>query len=286
MKQALLATIGFSFFYGLQIVLQKLFLKSAIQPLHLNFLTSLSSFIILTLYFWLFNKKVFVFKMDRKVSLWYFIAAMLWIIAELLSIFGLKISSSVNFSILSRLTIIFTYLIAIIFFKEVYKTNKIIAVFLAFFGALAVVFNYKTNLKINYGDIFFILFALGNSVSGLFRQKITKHITSFQLTYLMYLLAVIVLGFITIVFFPIKEIKIWNFIIFNSILSLAGFNLVNYAIAKGGASFFAVASSILPFVTAIFSFLILGQLPLINQIVGGLLIIFSIFLFQKKYANY
>lgn len=283
MKQALIATIGFTFFYGLQIVLQKLFIKTAIHPLHLNFLTNLSSFIILTIFFALFNRDIFNFKSEnRKLSKLILIASLLWIAADLSTIFGLKISSSINFSILSRLTVIITYILAILFFKESIKTNKIVAVLVAFIGSLIVVYNFKSAIKINYGDLLFVNFAVTNSVSGLFRQKITKNISPIQLTYFMYGISVIVLGLITFIFLPIKEISVLYFIILNSILALVGFNLVNYAIAKGGATFFSLTSSLLPFVTAIFSFLILKQLPFITQVIGGVIIIFSIFLFQRK----
>jgi drug/metabolite transporter (DMT)-like permease len=285
MRQALLATIGFSAFYGLQIVLSKMFLKDAIHPLHLNFLTCLMSFIILSIYFWIFDKKHLSLKIDKKMSGLFLLVTILWIAADMLALTGLKISSSINYSILSRLGVIVTYVLAVLFFKEVFKLNKTIAVILSFIGAITVVYNFRSKVSINVGDLLFLASTASNSISGLFRQRVTKHVSSFQLTYMMFGLGALVLGIITFIFLPLNTIPVPWFILANSVLALIGFNFVNYAIAKGGASFFSVASSLLPVATAIFSFFILKQLPLVNQIIGGFIIVFSIFLFQKKHEN-
>lgn len=281
MKQALLATIGFSIFYGLQITLSKIFLKDAINPLHLNFLTCLVSFIFLTIYFLIFKRKNFKIKLNKKIPL-FLIITVLWLAADLFAMFGLKISYTINYSILSRLGVIFTYILAVTFFNEKHRFNKILGVLVSFLGVLVVVYNFKTNLLINIGDLFFLATALSQSASGLFRQKITNYISSLQLTYLMFGTGAIILGVLTIIFLPLTNFPVPLFIIVNSMLALVGFSFVNYAIAKGGASFFSVASSLLPVATAIFSFLILKQLPTFNQIIGGILIMLAIFLFQKK----
>lgn len=91
-----------------------------------------------------------------------------------------------------------------------------------------------------------------------------------------------ILGLVTYFFSPIKAAPPSGFIIFNALVGLIGFNLVNYAIQKGGAAFFSIVSNVLPLFTIVFSFVIFKNLPVLTQIAGGLLIVFSIFLFQKK----
>ena len=98
----------------------------------------------------------------------------------------------------------------------------------------------------------------------------------------MFCLSTLILGLLTFFLDPLKELVIPQFIIAISIFGLLGFNLVNYAIQKAGASFFSVVSSLLPLFTAVFTFFILGTLPTFNQLIGGLIIIFSIYIFQKK----
>ncbi len=143
MKQALLASLGFCLFFSLQIVLQKKFLVSQINPLQMNFFMSLVSFILLTIYGYFFNKKIFSFKLIKPVFKPYLIATLLWIAADLFAIFGLKLSSSVNYSILSRTTVFFTYLMAILFFREKYFFNKIISIILSLIGSFLIVYNYN-----------------------------------------------------------------------------------------------------------------------------------------------
>lgn len=282
MKKAFFATIGFCILFGLQIVLQQLFLKSSIQPLHLSFLTNLSSLILLTIYFSLFNRKVFSFKINKKAVIWFFAAAVLWIIADLSTMFGLSLSSSINLSLLSRLQVFLTYILAVLFFHETFLKNKLLTVILSLVGGIILVLNFQSSIKFNFGDLLFFIFTLAISLSGLFRQNVTKYISPFQMTYLMYILSVSLMGIMTFIFFPLSKIEVPGFIIFNSVIGVSGFILVNYAISVGGATFFSVVSSLLPLFTAFFSYLILKQLPSINQLVGGLIIIFSIYLFQKK----
>lgn len=282
MKKALIATLLFCSFFGLQIVMQKLFIKSSIHPLHLNFLTCLTSFILLTIYFSIFNRKIFELKQSNKTLVLFFIATLTWVLADLFSIFGLKISSSINFSIISRLQTFITYFCAVIFLKESLKKNKIIAIFISFIGSIIVVYNFQSAIKISVGDLLFLGFAVLISVSGLLRQGVTKSMNHFQLTYLMYGVASIILGLITFLVFPLTTISVPLFIVFNAIIGLAGFTLVNYAIHQGGASFFSIVATLLPAFTAFFSFLILRQIPTINQIAGAGIISFGIYYFQTK----
>ena len=103
-----------------------------------------------------------------------------------------------------------------------------------------------------------------------------------QLTYLMFLYAAVILGVITFIFMPIKNITAYSFIVTNAVTGLIGFSLVNYAIQKGGAVFFTLVANLLPVFTIVLSFFILKEAPILTQILGGTLIIISIFLFQKK----
>lgn len=285
MKKAFFATIFFCALYGLQIVTQKIFIKSAIHPLHLNFLTCLTSFILMTIYFAIFDRKMFLVKQTKNNLTFFFLAVFTWVLADLSSIFGLQISSSINFSIISRLQTFITYFLAVLIFKESFKKNKLIAIFISFLGSLIVIISWQTNLKISFGDSLFLIFAFLISVSGLIRQKVTKTMNPFQMTYLMYGLASLLLGIIVFFFKPLTNIDVPLFILFNALLSLSGFSLVNYAIHQGGAAFFSVTASLLPVFTAFFSFLILKQLPSINQIFGGVIIATGIFLFQYHKVN-
>lgn len=282
MKKAFIFSVLFCVFFSLQLVLQQLFLRNSITPLHLTFLTNLFAFILITAYLLFFNRKFFKIKFTKK-SFWIFTAATLtWMIADISSMFGLKYSSSINMSLISRLQVIITYVLAVIFFKETLTKNKTVAAILAFVGGLFVVYDFKSAVAINPGDLLFLLFSISITVSSLFRQKIYKHLPAIQLTYFMYGISALFFGAVTIIFFPLKTVPVPGFILSNSIIALLGFICVNTAIGLGGATFFSVVSSILPLFTAILAFFILGNAPLMTQVVGAVIITYSIYLFTKK----
>jgi drug/metabolite transporter (DMT)-like permease len=282
MKQALIATIAFALIYAFQIVLQQVFVRGAIEPLHLNFLSYTVSTIILTCYFLLFRKKDFIVKPEKKITPFFFVALIGWMLADFFAVYGLKFSSSINYSILSRLMIFVVFILSVFFLKEKVTLNKILSTILAVVGSILVIYKFQAKLAINWGDVFFLITVFVQSISSVTRQKVTKHISSIQLTYLMFLYASIIFGAITVIFMPIKSISSYGFILVNSVTGLIGFSLVNYAIQKGGAVFFTLAANMLPIFTILLSFIILKQAPLISQVGGGILIVASIFLFQRK----
>lgn len=282
MKQAFFATLFFCFFYSIQIVAQQFFVRNFIHPLHLNFLSYFLASFILTIYFLIFNKKSLVFTQNNKIFPFFILAFSGWMCADFFATYGMKFSSSTNYAILTRLMIFVVFIFSILFLKEKSNKFKILSTILSVIGGFFVIYNFKSSFKINIGDIFFLGTVFTQSISSITRQKVTKHMSSLQLTYLMFLYATIVLGCITFIFLPIKILPDYKIILFNSITALVGFSLVNYAIQKGGAVFFTLVATLLPVFTVIFSFIILKQMPIFSQFIGGLLIIASIFLFQKN----
>jgi drug/metabolite transporter (DMT)-like permease len=283
MNQALIAAISFCLVFGLQLVLQQLFLQSSIHPLHLITMTNSLSFLFLTVYALLFRRDFFIFKLSRRNLLWFLLATYCWIFADLAVVFGLTMSSSVNLSLLSRLQVFATYFGAILFLGEKGTTQKFIAIAISFLGTVIVINVSQARVGLNLGDILFLVFTACISVSAILRQKVSTAISSYQMTYLMFGISALTLNAITLFMQPITSAKdmTW-FIAVNSLLGLIGFSSVNFAIAKGGATFFTLVTNLLPVSAVIFSFLVFRTLPTINQIIGGCIIVISIFLFTKK----
>ena len=278
MNTPLVAAFGFCALYGLQIVLQSSFLKTSVHPIQLMFLTNAVSFLILTVFHAVTNRNMFRIFMTRNVRILFLTATALWIIADMSSMIGLSISSSVNLSILSRLQIFITYIGAVMFLGEVYSPIRVVALGLAFVGSLLTVFRGQM-LAFTTGDVLFLVFTAAISISGLLRQKISGQMSVHQMTYLMYGISTAVTGIFTVIYAPLNTIPVPGFIPINAMLSLLGFTCVNYAIAKGGAAQFSLVSSILPFVAAIFSYVLLKEIPTPYQMIGGAIIIGSILLF-------
>lgn len=280
MTRALLASIGFCIVYAFQIVLQESFVRSSIEPLHLNFLTYTLAAGIMTLYFLLFSGKSFHIKPNKSLTRLFAITTGMWLIADFSAVYGLKFSSSLNYSLLTRTMIFVVFLLSVFFYKEKFIWQKIIAIILAGIGSVLVVLQFDTILTINPGDIFFLITVVTLSVSSIVRKDITRSISSLQLSYGMFFFAAIIYAILTFFFFPITYNVPLAAVFINTITGLVGFNLVNYAIQEGGAVFFTLVSNLLPVFTALFSLILLGKFPEIYQLIGGMLIIGSIFLFQ------
>lgn len=278
MSLSIIAAFGFCVLYGLQIVLQSSFLRTSVHPIQLMFLTNAASFFLLTVFHIATNRGIFRIRLSRSTWVFFLVATVLWISADMSSMIGLSISSSVNLSILSRLQLFVTYIGAVMFLGEAYTPLRVVALILAFCGSLLTVVRGQT-LVFTTGDILFLVFTAAISVSGLLRQKISGRISVHQMTYLMYGISSVVTGICTVVFAPIHTIPVPGFIPVNALLSLLGFTCVNYAIAKGGAAQFSLVSSMLPFITAIFSYFLLKEVPTPYQLIGGMIIIGSILLF-------
>ncbi len=274
------ASLLFCIVYGLAIVLQSVYVKNSISPLQLLFLTNTVCFFILSAVFSLSHRSVFRLHQPRSILYLFLIAALTWIAADISSIFGLKLSVSINFSIISRLNLFLTFIGAVLFLGEKKSPRKMIALLLAFFGTIITVYS-GGEVSMNAGDLLFLVFAVLISVSGLLRQKISPAMGVRQMTFWMFGLSALVNGALVAFLDPLSGIPVPGFILVNSVLGLAGFTLVNYAISRGGAPLFSLVSSLLPVSAAFFSFTITGQTPVFHQIAGAVIIMGAIVLFVK-----
>lgn len=281
MNTAVLAGFGFTVLFGLQVVLQSATLKSSVHPLQLLFLVYLACAVILTIVYSVVNRKVFSLRL-RGVGLSLFlVATLLWILGDIVTFVGLTTSSSINFSILSRLNLFFTYIGAVVFLREPATFKKGFALCLGFVGSVIVSFHGQ-RLFFSNGDVLFVLSALFVSGSGLIRQHIGKDVSSLQITYWMFALASVILGIIVALVAPITVIPHIGSVTAIAILAVGGFTFVNYSIIHGGASQFSLIATLLPLMTAVFAYFIHHEVPSVNQLFGGALIIVSIVLFTRN----
>lgn len=281
-KKALILSLMFSLLYAATIVLQQFFLKSSINPLNLNFFTYLFSASILTIYALSFKKETFIFKSRKGLMLGIVSGIIGSVMADLAVVYGLKNSSSINWGIISRLSVLMTFFLAIFMVNEKVNLRKIIAIIISLIGVLLVVYKPGSKVILNIGDILFLVALFCFSYSNILCQQALEHITIWQLTYLRFASTAIVLGILFFVFSHFEKITVWGFIIFNGLSFIAGITLVNIIIKKAGATFFAITSNMVPIFIVIFSIFILKQAPTLFQILGGTAIIGSILIFEKR----
>jgi drug/metabolite transporter (DMT)-like permease len=280
MKAAFLAAAVFSALYGLQTVLLQSIVRVFISPLHLNFLINVLATLVVG--FYLLMTKPSGLKIRSPKGLGYGILAGILGsgVADLLVLLGLQSSSSINWGILSRLMILTTFLLSVLFLKERFSWLKIFSVFLSIIGAFLVVFRFQISLVFNPGDLLFLGAVIAFGFLNIISQKALEYLTVSQLTFMRVSIGAIVLAIPVFLFFPIKEVSRWSLVVLNTFFLIAGINLVNLVIKKAGASFFSLSSNLVPVFTVIFAVFLLGDQPTLFQILGGILIISSIFLFQ------
>lgn len=278
---ATLAVILFSFFYGLQTILQQTVVRNTLPPLHLNFLAYGLSFIIFLIYLVLFNRKALKIKSKKGLTFGILTGLSASVVADTFVLLGLQTSSSINWGILSRLAAFVTFVLALVFLKEKSNMVKILALIISVVGAFLVIYTPGTKIIFNRGDLLFVGAFIAFGLANIFSQKALEFLSLSQLTFLRLFSAAVVFGIIVFVFFPVKQVSTWGFIFYNAASLIVGTSLISLIIKKSSGSFFAVASNLVPVFIIILSIFFLKEYPLPIQLAGGTLIIGGVILFQK-----
>lgn len=280
MKEALFASVVFSLVYGLIVVLQQNFIRTAISPLHLNFLTYSTAALIFSLCLLLFKRSAFRITSRRGAVLAILTGIISGLICDLPVFIGLQYSSSISWAVLSRLIIFSTAFFSFFLLKERFSPKQILSLFLSFGGAVLVVASSSSVFQLGLGDGLFLLAIVGFGLLNITTQIALKYITILQQTFLRLVFASLA-AVLPLYFSPLKEISAAPFVVINGLSFIFGVVVAGIIIKKAGASFFAVASNMIPIFVALFAILLLREWPTVNQIFGGTLIIFSIFLFSQ-----
>jgi len=259
--------------------------RVSIEPLQLIFLVNALAFVLMSIGFFLTDRSLFVLRAPRPVIVRYVIATLLWIIADVSSVLGLMVSSSLNLSILSRLQLFITYVGAMFFLGEALTVRKSVALAVATIGSVLTVYRGEPFVFLS-GDLLFILFTFSISISGLFRQYVSKYIDARSMTYYMFGMSAVLTGIYVVFVQPLVHVPFSGTIFLIVVCMVCGFLAVNYSIAKGGATQFSLVSSLLPFITALFAYIVLREVPSVYQIVGGAVIIIGIVLFITGNLKY
>lgn len=279
MKRALAASLLFSLVYGATIVFQSNVIKNSMDPLFLNLVSYCFASILIIAY--AFYTKFNFSKISRIGLSW---AVLTSIFASILGdsfvMLGFLESSSVNWGILSRLTLPGTFLFGLILLREKGKINHVFSMILALLGALLVVYKPGVAFSLNPGDLYFILAITFYSLANITSQKASLTLSTFELASIRILFATVVFAII-IPFINISHSINWLFSLFNGSMIIFGTFIVTYIIKTAGANFFAITSNLIPVFTAAITFFIFHESLTNGQLIGGLLVIASILLFQS-----
>ena len=273
----------FSLFYSLFILLQQQFLRIVIPPLQLNFFNHLSAVIFLSIFIFLIKPSLI--KSVPKAGLKYAILVGLTasVFGDSLLYLGLKFSSAINWGILSLLIALVTFILAIKFLAEKSTRGKIIALMLSLVGAFIVIYRPGEKVLFIFTDLFFIAAVFMYAGANILNQKALKYLSIFQLLYFRLLSAVIVLGIVVFFSAPVIKNLPWAFIVINSLWLILGVSLVNLIIKRAGPTFFSLSLNLVPVFTVVFAAVLFKEMATIYQLTGGVLVIGSIVIFNKKF---
>jgi len=272
----------FSFFYSLMVLFQQQFLKTTIPPLQLNFFNNLGAVVILTIF--IYSTKPSILKSIPKTGLKYAILVGLTAsaIGDTLLYLGLQFSSAINWGILSLLIALVTFILSVKFLAEKSTKGKIMALILSLTGALIVIYRPGTVMGFNLGDLFFLAAVVMYAVANILNQKALEFLTVFQLLYLRLLTAVLALSLVLILTVPKIGNLPWMFIAINSLWLILAISLVNIIMKRAGATFFSLSINLIPVFTVVLAAFFFKEVATVYQLSGGVLVIGSIFLFNKK----
>jgi len=255
-------------------------------PLTIVFFRLAISVLVLTAFILLTGTNVKIKKEDRKL---FFLLALfepfLYFLGES---FGLTYVSATVGSVLISTIPIFATLGARIIFKEKLRAINYFGIILSFFGVLVFILNRNGTLSFSIKGILLLTFAVFSAVgynltlSRLVGTYSPLFIVNIQNTIGAFLFLPIFLisdfnrfintSFSVRSFIPIIELSLFA--------SCGGFILFAYSVRKIGVSKSSVFTNCIPILTAIFSFVILGDKLTFQKIFGMLIVIAGLFMSQ------
>lgn len=272
----------FSLAWAIQTIINKVAVDKGVEPLSFAYQTLFGAAFILFMYVVLFRKKDF--KKIQKKALPKLMA--IGIIGSgmgtLLTFYGLKYSTSINFGFIIKSTVIFSVILAWIFLKERMNTKKLLLVFILLVGAYLISTKGQT-ITPKIGDLIILAgaFCLASAnviAKPLFRTHPVEIVVLFR-TIFGGLIVLLFVPFIVPTFYEITDIPLFiarSFFVFFTLFFL------NKTIEATNISYMTMMSMMFSIFVVILGYFILGETMNIAQAIGGLLIILSVIFIQKS----
>ncbi len=277
MKTATISAVSFSVLYALMIIFQQYVVKdnSFRDFIFWSYVTTL---LLTVTYALIRNSRKLIVKSIRGWTLGALVGISASVLADSFILIGLQSAPSLNWGILSQLGVPLTFLFAVLWLSERFNISKILAILVSIVGAVLVVVQTNQKLDFGLGNLWFLSAVVFLAMANILSQYALRSMTILQLNFVRLLTAVIILG-LGLWIWPTGGRVVWWIAIVNGTAILIGMSLVSLTIQKAGAAFFSIGANLIPVFIALFSILIFGIWPTSYQIMGGVLIIISIWIF-------
>jgi drug/metabolite transporter (DMT)-like permease len=269
-------------FYGLEPIISK-YIVNTVNPLFTATISILFASIIPL--FILINKGMVkeLIKRENMVYL-FFISFFGSVIALILFLVGVGMTSGISASLLLQIEPIYSVLLGFFVLKEAIGKRQLSAMFLVIIG-VGVIF-YNGSLQINYGDILVLATPLFYQISHLIVKKVMKKIEEDVIIAGRFLYAVpIFLVLSTLAganqFEVLLKPLYFSLLLFLGVSWALGYILWIKAIKRINLSKATVIVAPYPILSLIFAWVILSEVPSVYQLTGLVLVIIGIYVMGR-----
>ncbi|MBL7150506.1 DMT family transporter [Candidatus Microgenomates bacterium] len=280
MSKKLLYVLIFSLSWALLIFVNKLALNNGIKPVLYTIQTTFVSAILLTIYVFLTKKKELKEINAGVVKNLFFIGGMVGI-AYIAGIYGLKLSTSVNYGFLIKSTLVFSIIFAFIFLKEKMGRKKVLLLLIFLLGAYLITTN-GVRVVPKVGDLLILFAAFCFSSVAIIQKQLTKKVSPEIIGWGRNFFALIVLLFLAFLArINVLEFISPQFVLIVGILSAVLAIYLSKTLSVASVSYMTMMSMSVPVINSLLGILFLKEIMSIFQIIGGILIISSGVLVHK-----
>lgn len=277
---SLTTTISISF----AIFFKKMALEvGGVSPIKLLLQLMIIAAIILNINFFLFHKHKIkeIITIDKRKSLFIVMAGISLFLAYLSSTLGLRFTTSINYSFITRSTLIFTTFLATIFLKEKINVEKTVLIISFFVGIYLVTTGGKAIIP-NIGDLLILVGAFFFSTFSVTQKKVSSILSSETISWGVTSCSAI-LSLLTIILFKISlwPFKGFLFVFLTGICEALFVLFMNKTIHVANVTYYAMMTMLIPIINGFLGFIFLNELLNSIQLLGGFTLIISGILVQR-----
>lgn len=281
--ERLIYSLSAVFSLSLAIFFKKKALLIEIPPFELLLKFMVISAIVLTFNLFLIQK-IDIKKIKRITGFqrkFIMVAGTFLLAAYLFTTFGLEFTTSINYSFLSRSTLIFTSILAFFFLKEEMYWQKLLLIFGFFVGIYFITTKGKIIIP-QIGDLLILIGAFFFASFSVTQKKISFHlppeIISWGVTTIGAILAILIGIILDVNLLPGNG---FIFVFLTGLTEALIILFMNKTIRVANVTYYAMMTMLIPIINGILGFVFLNELLTAIQILGGSILIICGILVQK-----
>ena len=285
-SRKLIYSLSAMFSLSLTIFFKKIALLVGVSPLSLLIHFMIVAALFLNINFFFFQKKAFTIIRDIRKTEWIFLffAGFFLLSAYISSTFGLRFTSSINYSFIIKSNLVFSTILAYLFLKESLFRQKIVLIIIFFIGIYLVTTGGKAIVP-QIGDLLILIAAFFFSVFSILQKKINRHLTpetiSWAVSTLGALFALLASVFLKISIFNLANIQGIVLILLAGLTEGLIILFMNKTIRVASVSYYVMMTMLIPVVNGFLGFLFLSETITPVQMLGGIILILSGISVQK-----